>query len=131
MAFAPTMCFNRSADAFLTSWMNSLRADQLSDGQVPVIIPYLPAYKKFMIDTFAQETSCGWGDAVIMVPYAMYKAYGDRQILETNYSSMTHWMEYIVSRARQPRRRRNEQHCICYNGHRCTGLRRLQCKELG
>lgn len=98
MAFAPTMCFNRSADAFLTGWLNNLRADQLSDGQVPVIIPYLPAYKKFMLDTFNQETSCGWGDAVIMVPYAMYKAYGDLRILETNYASMTHWMEYIVSR---------------------------------
>lgn len=98
MAFAPTLAFNRDADAFLTGWMNNVRADQLEDGAIPDIVPDLPAYKKFLTDAFDVETSCGWGDAVIIVPYAVYKAYGDKKILEENYGAMKKWMSYIKSR---------------------------------
>ena len=99
MAFAPTMCFNSEADAFLTSWLANLRAEQLKSGAVPMIVPYLKAYATFIKDNLGTDTSCGWGDAVIMVPYAMYLAYGDRRVLEENYEAMTAWMEYIRSRA--------------------------------
>lgn len=98
MAFAPTLTFNRSADAFLTGWMNNVRADQLEDGAIPDIVPDLPAYKKFLTEAFDFETSCGWGDAVILVPYAVYRQYGDRRILEENYPSMKRWMDYIKGR---------------------------------
>lgn len=99
MAFAPTLCFNRSADAFLTAWMDNLRAEQLPDGAVPMIVPYLKAYATFLRDNLGTDTSCGWGDAVIMVPYAMYRAYGDIRVLQENYDAMTRWMEYIRGRA--------------------------------
>lgn len=99
MAFAPTLCFNRSADAFLTSWLDNVRAEQMSDGAVPMIVPYLKAYATFLRDNLGTDTSCGWGDAIIMVPYAMYQAYGDTRVLEENYDAMTRWMEYIRGRA--------------------------------
>ena len=98
MAFAPTMAFNRQCDAFLTRWMASVRADQLSDGAVPMIVPYLKAYQN-LGKAFGGETSCGWGDAVIIVPLAMYKAYGDTRILEENYPAMQKWLQYIENRA--------------------------------
>ncbi|MBR2766059.1 MAG: family 78 glycoside hydrolase catalytic domain [Blautia sp.] len=99
MAFGPTLCFNRSADAFLTSWLDNVRAEQMDDGAVPMIVPYLKAYATFLRDNLGTDTSCGWGDAVIMVPYAMYQAYGDMRVLEENYDAMTRWMEYIRGRA--------------------------------
>ncbi|MBP3900655.1 MAG: family 78 glycoside hydrolase catalytic domain, partial [Blautia sp.] len=99
MAFAPTLCFNRSADAFLTSWLDNVRAEQMKDGAVPMIVPYLKAYATFLRDNLGTDTSCGWGDAIIMVPYAMYQAYGDTRVLEENYDAMTRWMEYIKGRA--------------------------------
>ena len=73
MAYGPTMCFNRGADAFLTSWMANVRADQLESGAIPDIVPDLAAYKSFLTKAFGTETSCGWGDAVLMVPLAVYK----------------------------------------------------------
>ena len=100
MAYAPTLCFNRDADAFLSSWLDNLRAEQLSDGAVPMIVPYLKAYATFLRDNLGTDTSCGWGDAVIIVPYALYKAYGDKRVLEENYAAMTRWMDYIDSRAK-------------------------------
>lgn len=100
MAFAPTLCFNRDADAFLSSWLDNLRAEQLPNGAVPMIVPYLRAYATFLRDNLGTDTSCGWGDAAIVVPYALYRAYGDRRVLAENYAAMTRWMEYIDDRAR-------------------------------
>ncbi len=96
--FAPTLTFNREADAFLSGWMNSLRIDQLPSGAVPDVVPDLPAYKSFLTESFGFETSCGWGDAVILVPLALYRQYGDTRILEENYGAMTRWMDYIQDR---------------------------------
>ena len=100
MAFAPTLCFNRDADAFLSSWLDNLRSEQLSDGAVPMIVPYLKAYATFLRDNLGSDTSCGWGDAAIIVPYTLYKAYGDVRALEENYGAMVRWMDYIDSRAK-------------------------------
>lgn len=100
MAYSPTMCFNRNANAFLSAWMDNVRAEQLDSGAIPMIVPYLKAYATFLRDTLGTDTSCGWGDAVIVVPYSVYKAYGDYRILEDNYNAMTKWMEYIDERAK-------------------------------
>lgn len=98
MAFAPTLCFDRQADAFLTSWMDNLRADQLANGAVPVVVPYLKAYEIFIKGLTGFETSCGWGDAMLTVPYAVYRAYGDKRILEDNYDAMRRWLAHIQER---------------------------------
>ena len=39
----------------------------------------------------------GWGDAIVIIPYQMYKQYGNKQILEENYETMCNWMDYLVS----------------------------------
>lgn len=98
MAYAPTLCFLRGADAFLTSWMQNLRADQLPNGAVPDVVPNLLAYQQFLTEAFGFQTSCGWGDAVLTVPWAVYWAYGDRRILEENYCAMKKWLSYIQER---------------------------------
>ena len=100
MAFAPTLCFNRNADAFLTSWLDNLRAEQMAGGEVPMIVPYLKAYATFLRDNLGTDTSCGWGDAAIIVPYTLYNAYGDVRVLDENYNAMVRWMEYIDGRAK-------------------------------
>lgn len=100
MAFGPTMCFNRESDAFLTRWMKSVRADQLPNGAVPDVVPYIKAYRSVNKAMSGFDTSCGWGDAVIRVPLAVYQAYGDRRILEENYDAMKRWIDYIDDRAK-------------------------------
>ena len=99
MAYSPTMCFLRNADAFLTKWMDNVRADQQPDGAIPMIVPFLKAYEIFVKASTDSITSCGWGDAVIVVPYSVYQAYGDKRILEENYGAMKRWVAYIQNRA--------------------------------
>jgi alpha-L-rhamnosidase len=77
--------------------MKSLRIDQRKDGAVTDVVPYLPAYE-LMNKASGFHTSCGWGDAVILVPLAVYRAYGDKQILAENYDAMVKWMNYIKDR---------------------------------
>ncbi len=98
--YAPTMCFLRGAHAFLRSWLRSLRAEQLATGAVPMIVPYLKAYRTFLKDQLGSDTSSGWGDAVILAPLALWRAYGDKRALEENYPAMQAWLAYIEQRAR-------------------------------
>ena len=99
MVFAPTLCMNQKADAFLTRWMRNLRADQLDNGAVPNVVPYLKSYRLMAKNGSGFDTSCGWGDAVLHVPLAVYWQYGDKRILEENYESMKSWLSYIQDRA--------------------------------
>ena len=45
--------------------------------------------------------SAGWGDAAILVPYALYKRTGDRKILADNYEMMQKWYAFLLGRAQQ------------------------------
>ena len=48
--------------------------------------------------------SAGWGDAAILVPYALYKRTGDRKILADNYEMMQKWYAFCwVVPSRPPR----------------------------
>ena len=37
---------------------------------------------------------------MLTVPYAVYRAYGDKRTLEENYNAMGRWPAYIGSRAK-------------------------------
>lgn len=92
--FSPTAAFNMDVHSFLTRWLHSVWADQLPGGEVPMVVPYLNAYRA-VAQVVGSDTSAGWGDACVIVPWAMYNAYGDRRILEQSFDSMEKWLEYI------------------------------------
>ena len=39
-----------------------------------------------------------WGSAIVTVPWACYKFYGDRSFLEAHYDAMTAWVDYLGTR---------------------------------
>lgn len=39
----------------------------------------------------------GFGDAIVIIPYQIYKQYGNKRILEENYETMCNWMDYLLS----------------------------------
>lgn len=91
--FAQTACYNMNAAGFLTKWLRDLEADQLDNGSVPYVIPNV------LGDRAAGAS--GWADASVIVPWTIYQAYGNVQILETQYESMKGWVEYMRQRAAQ------------------------------
>jgi len=88
--FSPTAAFNFDVAAFYTKWTKDITADQLDNGIVPHVIPDVLK---------GGGGSTAWADAALVVPWSTYLAYGDKRILEVQYSSMKKWVDYMTSRA--------------------------------
>lgn len=92
-AFYYTAAYNMDVSGFFTKWLKDVKADQHKDGSIPFVIP----------DVLNQSDAgaCGWGDAGTIIPWGMYSTYGDKRILETQFSSMKAWVDFIGSRSSQ------------------------------
>ena len=79
-------------------WLAECRLNQYPDGRMANIAPpnARPGYMTPMLCM-----SAGWGDAAILVPYAMYKRTGDRKILADNYEMMQRWYAFLLGRAQE------------------------------
>jgi alpha-L-rhamnosidase len=89
-AFARTAAFNMDVAGFFTKWLKDLAADQFANGSVPFVVPNV-------LGTGAG--SAGWADAAVIIPWTLYLSYGDKRILEEQYTSMALWVEYAKKRA--------------------------------
>ncbi len=99
-AFAPTAVYLADCYPVLRKWLGECRLAQGEDGLVQNIAPVNNSGS--MISNMLQG-SAGWGDACILVPWALYEAYGDEEILRENYDMMTGWMNYCEKRAGKTR----------------------------
>ena len=98
--FAPTAVFLADCAPVLCKWLGECRLAQGEDGLVRNIAPKNDAGG--MISNMLQG-SAGWGDACVLVPWALYEAYGDKTILEENYDMMRRWLDYCEKRAQKTR----------------------------
>ncbi len=89
-AFSMTAAYNFDVSAFYTKWMKDFVADQLPNGKVQHVIPDV---------LNGAGGATGWADAVAIIPWTVYRIYGDKRILEENYSTITNWVKYMESRA--------------------------------
>ena len=95
--FARTACMNYDAEQFFQKWLNDLAADQHADGYVGSVIPD--------VWTHVHErgnASAAWGDAAAIVPWEVYRAYGNVEMLRRQFPSMKKWVDYIGSATEQP-----------------------------
>ena len=99
-AFAPTAVYLADCLPVFRKWLGECRLAQGEDGLVQNIAPV--NNKGGMISNMLQGSS-GWGDACILVPWALYEAYGDKSILEENYEMMQGWMRFVEKRASKTR----------------------------
>jgi alpha-L-rhamnosidase len=84
-AFASTGAFNEDASGYLGQWLQTLRDSQSSAGAYPDVAPR----------TCCGEGTAGWGDAGTVLPWALYRRYGDPRVLTANYDAMTKWITYL------------------------------------
>lgn len=96
--YAPTMLYLSSAEVFLRRWMLYLRKEQFPNGLVPSVIPYWEVCREIS-EILGSHTSCGWGDAVVLVPWAIYLETGNPSVLKENYEAMCLWIQYVQSEA--------------------------------
>lgn len=90
--FAPTATLNADLQALLTRWMDDLVAAQLPSGSVPDVIPRSPG------TTLFDYGAPGWGDAIVLVPWTLYRTYGDVESLRRYFAPMQRWLDYVADR---------------------------------
>ena len=44
----------------------------------------------------AMDGSAGWSDAGVLIPYMLYKMYGDTRVLKRNYEAMKRYADYKI-----------------------------------
>ncbi len=102
--FTPSASFLMDTQAFLRKWLTELRDEQFEDGKVGNFVPNPYRLKKSFLNKL--DGSCGWGDVAVMMPWALYQAFGDTSILEEQYESMKAWINYAASQAMKTNRLR-------------------------
>jgi alpha-L-rhamnosidase len=85
--FSRTATFNFNVNNFFAKWMKDVALDQQPDGSVPHVIPNVLGPKS--------GASTGWADVATIIPWNVYLAYGDKQILTDQYNSMKAWVGYM------------------------------------
>jgi alpha-L-rhamnosidase len=104
--FVPTAAFLYDVAGFSTKWLRDLAAEQWDSGVVANLAPSPPSESQGGF-VAALNGSAGWGDAAVIVPWEIYRAYGDRRVLEEQWRSMVAWLRYVersAASARHPAR---------------------------
>lgn len=96
--FAHTGLYFMDCYTIIRKWLKECKLAQYDDGRVSNIAPRNnnPSFFSGLL-----AGSVGWGDACIIVPYTLYKRYGDISILEDNYEMMKKWYGYLEKRAKK------------------------------
>ncbi|MFC1724677.1 family 78 glycoside hydrolase catalytic domain [candidate division KSB1 bacterium] len=85
--FIRTGAFNMDVAAFFKKWMQDVEDSQSPEGAFKDTCPY--------VNGLGTDGAPGWGDAGIIIPWYIYRCYGDRKIIEKHYEAMQKWMEYL------------------------------------
>jgi alpha-L-rhamnosidase len=87
--FAPTASYLYDGTGLLVSWLKDLAVEQHADGTVPWFVPEIPGGEQWT----PARPGAGWGDAAVLVPWALFRATGDREVLRRQYESARAWSD--------------------------------------
>ncbi len=85
--FVKTATYNRDVSAFFEKWMQDVEDAQGADGGFSDVSPR-------KVDD--ANGAPAWGDAGVIVPWTVYQAYGDTEVINRHWAAMEKWMSYIT-----------------------------------
>ncbi|WP_081998263.1 alpha-L-rhamnosidase [Sinomonas humi] len=96
--FAPTAAFLYDCTEMLRGWLRDVALEQDDDGAIPIFVPKVPfpPGAAALNPQFGHVHAAVWGDAATLVPFALYEATGDEQILAENYGLMKRWVDGVT-----------------------------------
>jgi alpha-L-rhamnosidase len=92
--FLRTASYNSDVAAFFTKWMIDVEDAQTAEGIFPDVAPRIREDFRF-VGLDGLGGAAGWADAGVIVPWTIWRVYGDRRILERHWSAMVKWLEWI------------------------------------
>jgi len=84
--FFPTSAYNADVASFFTRWLGDVRYAQSAEGSFSDVAPKI---------TILTDGAPAWGDAGVIIPWELYKMYGDARVLEVSYDSMRRWIDFL------------------------------------
>ncbi len=90
--FWRTGTYNFDIAAFTHKWMRDIKDEQTPDGSFPNTAPTVPKSNR-------KNGAPGWEDAGVIVPWSSWMQYGDKGIIEENWSIMVRYMEFLEKRS--------------------------------
>ncbi|MCI1641886.1 MAG: SDR family oxidoreductase [Actinomyces sp.] len=91
-AFFDTAAYLMDVPAFMRKWLHDVRDGVLKSGKPAAVAPYNGTALMYN----ATGGSVGWGDAVVLVPYRLWKRYGDERILREFYDLMRGYAMFMI-----------------------------------
>lgn len=85
--FAETGAFNADTAAFFHKWMRDVRDSQYPSGALPGVAPRAQYGNEPM--------RFGWADAGVIVPYTVWRHFGDTAIIEENWAMMEKYVDHV------------------------------------
>ncbi|MBB5139565.1 alpha-L-rhamnosidase [Thermocatellispora tengchongensis] len=89
--FLPTACYNADVSAFFARWLRDVIDGRHPGGAFPDVAPVVDRYP------VNREGAPGWGDAGVLIPWHLYRVYGDVRTLERCFPAMAGWIDWIES----------------------------------
>jgi alpha-L-rhamnosidase len=89
--FTPTAAFLYDCAGVLRSWLRDLALEQRPDGGVPFFVPTLPDADP------ADHFAAVWGDAAVLTPWELYRAYGDTGLLADQWASAKRFVDGVLA----------------------------------
>ncbi|MGW9114566.1 family 78 glycoside hydrolase catalytic domain [Microbacterium sp. NPDC055683] len=88
--FAPTAGYLFDTQAFLSSWMEDVAADQARIGGIgPLYSPLIDQ------NLFPPSPMAAWSDVTTVVPSVLHRQFADLAVLERQYPSMRAWVDVV------------------------------------
>ncbi len=75
-------------EALYTKWLQDWRDTQAPSGEMPHTAPQMDG-----------GGGPAWGGICVVLPWELYRRYGDIRILETSYTSAQKWLEFLDSKS--------------------------------
>ena len=89
-AFSTTAAYNANVYGFFRKWMQDMRDSQGESGGYADVNP--------RVGCCSGEDACAWGDAGVIIPYNLYKLYGDDAMIKEHFDSMDKYIEGLVTK---------------------------------
>ena len=87
--FTETGTFFAAIDRFFHKWMRDMRDSQSETGGFPGVAPFS--------QYGSEKMRLGWADAGIIVPWTVWKQFGDAELVDENWASMEKFMDHVAA----------------------------------
>ncbi|HEY6811374.1 MAG TPA: family 78 glycoside hydrolase catalytic domain [Propionibacteriaceae bacterium] len=96
--FAPSAAYIFDVEHFLREWLANVAAEQrAANGLVSYVVPDVLKYVNHPSHFPLPESTAIWSDAAVWVPWALWQAYGNRQVLSDQFDSMVAHVRRVES----------------------------------